>query len=700
MTRRARTLALVALALVFAHAPARAAWQANGNALSLAANVQSAPVAAPDGQGGAYVVWLDTRAGNTDLYAQHVTASGTLAGGWAADGNAVCTDASAAGPPRIAADGLGNAYVTWNDPRSGVFDIYLQKLAPGGVAAGWPANGLAVCNATLAQINPVLLADANGALVAWSDLRGASEDVYVQHVLPNGTADPAWPANGAILSAANQQQAFPAIATDGAGGAIVVWEDGRNGGALTSQLDLYAGRMKSNGAADSTWGNNGALVCLQPGFDQSKPLAVAVPGGGAIFVWLDQRNGNGDIYARRILGNGTFPAGWPADGNEVVRVVGEQVNPVAIPDGSGGVIVAWQDGRDPNAFPTNTDVFALRLQTDGTRAPGWAANGNDLSVQSPDRQDLPAICPDGAGGALVAWKDGRPGAEIYAQHVKGDGTRAAGWAADGLPVCTAFEQQIAPTLVSDGAGGVIVAWQDGRDTSSFPTNTDVFAVRLLTNGTRAAGWAANGNDLSIQPDRQDAPAICGDGAGGALLAWTDGRPGAEIYAQHVRADGTLFPGWAADGLPVCTANDPQVAPTIASDGAGGAICAWEDYRNSLANHDIYALRFLGSGQPPTVGVGTLPANGLALAFAGSHPAYGRARFALTLPAAAETSASIYNPAGRRVASLLAGEPLPGGTTTLAWDGLGSGGRAAPPGMYVLEVLSGGRRAALRFVYLP
>lgn len=582
MPHRLRALALAALALAFTHAPSRAAWNVNGNALSLAANVQSAPVSAPDGQGGAYVVWLDTRSGNADLYAQHVTANGTLAGGWAADGNAVCNDASTQGPPRITADGLGNAYVAWHDPRSGSFDIYVQKLATGGVAAGWPANGRLVCNAAGSQINPSLIADANGALITWSDVRGASEDVYVQHVLANGTVDPAWTANGAILSGAVQQQAFPQIVSDGAGGGIVVWEDGRNGGALTSQLDIYAGHMKSSGAADSTWGNNGALVCLQPGFDQSAPQAVAVPGGGAIFTWLDRRNGNGDIYARRILGDGTFPAGWPADGNAVVATVGEQIAPVAVPD---------------------------------------------------------------------------------------------------------------------GAGGVIVAWQDGRDTSSFPTNTDVFAVRLLANGTRAAGWAANGNDLSVQPDRQDAPAMCIDGAGGALLSWTDGRPGAEIYAQHVRADGTLFPGWAADGLPVCTANDPQVASTITSDGAGGAVCAWEDYRNSLANHDIYGLRFLGTGQRPTVGV-TGSLNAPLLAYAGANPSRGRTRFTLTLPFDAQASASVYNPAGRRVATLLNDASLSAGPHALAWDGLDALGRAAAPGMYVMEVRAGGQRSALRFVFLP
>jgi hypothetical protein len=579
MHRRALALSALVLAVALAQrpAPACAAWSVNGNALSLAPQVQSAPQAASDGHGGAYVVWLDNRAGNTDLYAQHVTSSGTIAGGWAADGNAVCADPSTQGPPRIVADGQGNAYVAWHDSR-GSFDVFVQKLLPGGVAPGWPASGLAVCGAANAQINPVLIADAAGALVAWSDTRGASEDVYVQHVLAAGTVDPSWPVNGAILAGANQQQAFPSIVSDGAGGAIVVWEDGRNGGAITTQLDIYAGHMKSTGAADSTWGNNGALVCLSPGFDQGKPIAVPVPGGGAIFVWLDRRNGDGDLYARRIAGDGTFPAGWPADGNEVAHVVGEQTAPVAI---------------------------------------------------------------------------------------------------------------------ADGSGGVIVAWQDGRDTSSFPTNTDVFAVRLLGNGARAAGWAANGNDLSVQPDRQDAPAMCSDGLGGALIAWKDGRPGAEIYAQHVQPDGSRAAGWAADGLPLCTAVEQQVAPTLVSDGAFGGVCAWEDYRNSIATHDIYGLRFNGSGQPPNVGVGDARGGRLGLGFAGANPSRGTARFAVALPVAGRASAAVYSPAGRRVATLWADAPQAAGPHVLSWDAT-----AAPPGMYVLEVVAGDLRSALRFVSLP
>jgi hypothetical protein len=104
-----------------------------------------------------------------------------------------------------------------------------------------------------------------------------------------------------------------------------------------------------------------------------------------------------------------------------------------------------------------------------------------------------------------------------------------------------------------------------------------------------------------------------------------------------------------------------------------ASCAWEDYRNSLANHDIYGLRFLGNGQPPTVGV-LGPGSAPLLGFAGANPSRGRTRFTLTLPFDARTSASVYNPAGRRVATLLNDASLSAGPHALAWDGLDALGR--------------------------
>src|SRR5207244_3716416 len=82
---------------------------------------------------------------------------------------------------------------------------------------------------------PVVVADdAGGAIVAWTDGRAGggpfgNKFVYAQHVLASGAMDPSWPADGSALSA--DHGSWPDLATDGAGGAIVIIsDDGARGG--------------------------------------------------------------------------------------------------------------------------------------------------------------------------------------------------------------------------------------------------------------------------------------------------------------------------------------------------------------------------------------------------------------------------------------------------------------------------------------
>src|SRR5262245_8077569 len=86
---------------------------------------QNFPTMVPDGAGGAIIAWSDFRNGNIDIFAQHITAAGTVAGGWPASGLAICTAASDQFGPRIVADGAGGAILTWMDARNGTnLDIY------------------------------------------------------------------------------------------------------------------------------------------------------------------------------------------------------------------------------------------------------------------------------------------------------------------------------------------------------------------------------------------------------------------------------------------------------------------------------------------------------------------------------------------------------------------------------------------------
>lgn len=160
------------------------------------------------------------------------------------------------------------------------------------------------------------------------------------------------------------------------------------------------------------------------------------------------------------------------------------------------------------------------------------------------------------------------------------------WGACGVSLCTATGSQGSAAIVSDGAGGAIVAWADSRSGID-----DIYARRITAAG--APQWTANGVALCTAPSGEDSPAIVSDGAGGAIVTWADPRTFLhdDIYARRVNASGT--PQWTVDGVALCTAMDDQLVPRIVSDGTGSAIVVWTDIR--AGNADIYAQRVDASG---------------------------------------------------------------------------------------------------------
>src|SRR5258706_474435 len=156
-----------------------------------------------------------------------------------------------------------------------------------------------------------------------------------------------------------------------------------------------------------------------------------------------------------------------------------------------------------------------------------------------------------------------------------------------VALSAAASDQYGSTIVSDGAGGAIVTWIDFRS----GTNYDIYAQRV--NAAGVPQWGADGGGLSTAGGGQLDPKIVLDGAGGAIVTWYDIRSGTnyDIYAQKVNAAG--LPQWIANGVALSTAAGNQFAPTIASDGAGGAIVTWYDARSG--NYDIYAQRVGAAG---------------------------------------------------------------------------------------------------------
>ncbi|MCX5801530.1 MAG: hypothetical protein NTX17_09115 [Candidatus Eisenbacteria bacterium] len=359
-------------------------------------------------------------------------------GFWADNGNPLCTAMGDQYQSTIASDDAGGAIVTWCDSRSGNSDVYAQRIDALG-AVRWVANGVAICTATGNQGYPTITSDgAGGAIVTWNDWRSGNNDVYAQRIDALGAVQ--WAANGVALCTATGDQVYPMITSDGAGGAIVTWFDRRSG-----ENDVYAQRIDALGVVQ--WGTNGVALCAATG-DQGWPTITSDGAGGAIVAWYDARSGDDyDVYAQRIDALGAVQ--WAANGVAQCTATGNQVYPTITSDGAGGAIVAWYDARSGE-----NDVYAQRI--DALGAVQWAANGVALCTATGDQRS-PTITSDGAGGAIVTWYDYRSGNwDIYAQRVNGWGV--VQWAANGVALCTATGSQYQPTIALDGAGGVVWIW--------------------------------------------------------------------------------------------------------------------------------------------------------------------------------------------------------------------------------------------------
>src|SRR5262249_38803271 len=164
-------------------------------------------------------------------------------------------------------------------------------------------------------------------------------------------------------------------------------------------------------------------------------------------------------------------------------------------------IVAWQDSRRNIGTSSDADIYAQRLDGNGTTR--WALNG--VGVCTADRHQIaPTLVADGVGGAIILWSDARGGGPLvtYAQRVSAAGTPL--WSSNGIVVCRAFGGQMNLSAVSDGAGGAIVTWQDGRGSGGF----DIYAQRI--DGTGALLWASDGVALCTAAAIQARPAITSD----------------------------------------------------------------------------------------------------------------------------------------------------------------------------------------------
>ncbi len=428
-----------------------------------AANDQQDERIAGDGHGGAIIVWEDFRddASNSGIYIQRVDANGYNK--WTAEGKVVCSSAAVNhSAPAIVEDGLGGAIVVWQDWRNGNKDLFAQRIDSSGNFL-WTACGVPVVVNSNDQIDPRIISDgANGAIISWQDSSGTDWDIFAQHLNSSGIAT--WAVNGAPVCIAATDQVSARISIDGANGALITWQDKRNG----VDWDIYAQHLSASGSA--LWANNGIGVCTSAA-TQNSPKIKTDGSGGAYMAWVDKRNGTDDIYAQRLNSSGA--ATWTSNGSPVCIASGNQKDFDIVVNFVDGMILSWADKRNSLDY----DIYAQKINPTGSAQ--WATDGIPVTTAVFDQSNLD-MTDDNAGGVIISWVDSSAGnLDIFTQRVNSSG--AACWGMNGQVLANAANNQTRVKTAGDGSGGVLMAFQDKR-TGSF----DLYAMHVTSAGIRSS----------------------------------------------------------------------------------------------------------------------------------------------------------------------------------------------------------------------
>ncbi len=498
-------------------------------------------------------------------------------------------------PLGLAPDEAGGVFLAWSSlsrrPDSwdfGEAEIYVLRL-DAGLTALWSAPVLLHSpQPDTLQQSPALASDGQGGVwVGWEDQRRARGDIYVQRLAGGGTW--LWPNEVRCHWDSGQGRRTASTAVlDQNGVAWVAWAETRHG-----NNEIYLQRISASGQREFPYGLRASVTGITEDhdspFSQFGPRLAMGNDGHLLVAWWDTRHDNGDTYAQKLDGHGNRL--WTVD-----KLFNHESYPQAshlalTSDCGDGYFVAWTDNR-----PGLPAIYVQHVSSDGELL--WArdvmVNENRSWVQ---HSDPVAVC-DGSGGVFVAWWDNRAAyREVYVQRLNANGqrlwaqdTRASAVPGSGYPQDIFFVDQ-PPALVTDGTGGVFVAWAEARDGIA----EEIYLQRISSAGARLWTSDRKVSRRSISADRS-APYLARSGSE-IRIAWQERRgasTGSEIYLQKISLDGN--PLWPSDVPIGQNTGKDKFEPTIVMNQAGETLIVWNDYRNDVSDVYLQVVNLQGTPQ--------------------------------------------------------------------------------------------------------
>ncbi|MCU0876870.1 MAG: GEVED domain-containing protein [Pirellulaceae bacterium] len=480
------------------------------------------------------------------------------------------------------------AFETFEEDTSG-FGIFTERFKADGTAI--PGSRVPVNTTVLDdQSDPAIATDGSGnVLIVWQSKDATGSGIFGQWM---NAAGQKLGAEFQLNSTLTADQTNPDVAIDESGRAVVAWEStGQAGG---SGADVVYVTLASIG---STTPSAEILANVAVEGDQLAPrvaasardasaannqFVIAWHGPGPVEAGDEETEATVDVFARRLGSTGA-----PNGGEHVVNSIAQhdQILPDLAMDTAGNVVFVWQaEGQQGSG----SDVYTRRMTAAGSLL-GADALVNTTKTRP---QRLPSVAMDGAGNYLVSWQsqhqDGYSWG-IYRQAFDSSGTRVG----EEVIVNHRVEgPQTAPTVASNTSGDAIVAWL-GNSATHQPS---VFAHRFDLPATEVEGEILLTSYVGLE---DSAPAAAMNALRESVVIWEsyaeveDGSSGLGVFGQLLDAQG--LPDGARFLVNENITLGNQGAPAVARSPGGEFVVAWQSEVEEDGSYDIFARRYNADG---------------------------------------------------------------------------------------------------------
>ncbi|MEZ4866223.1 MAG: hypothetical protein R3C14_33205 [Caldilineaceae bacterium] len=508
---------------------------------------QTYPAIATSANGQIFIAWLDQRVGNSDIYAQRITADGHLV--WNSEVHVNRSADAALSRPRVAVNQYDESWVGWIVNPSQ--QVYAQQLDATGQVMRTSALAVSQSSEPVDSSRPLaLLATKDGSFVAaW--LRSRDGNHYARRFDRQGyllwddeirlhehTTDARVVRDGVTLAAS---RTLPIVAS---------WPDQRN----NSDGDIYSQALDLDGA--HLWTQD-TLVNDQSGKVDQQLAATALSATGESYtIWQDWRRGSPGLYLQRLATDGHALWPHPIQATTVTTATGQLIGDVATLGNDG--LVVWSDKR--SGAPC---IYAQRFDQHGNRQ--W--DNDQLVSQSDDPavvQLNPTLATDTQGHIYVIWEAIKAtSSSLMLQQLNATGSPV--WSAD-LAIPTGEAPRL-PTLATAGEDGVVLAWLE-----IAADEANIYLQRVNTAGQLLWTQKMRGNRTIGEVNAFNPPAVGADNSGNSVITWVD-RQATAIMAQRLSPTGEAL--WNTDVAVNAEAGGFAPLPDLALMPNGNAVIVWQ-----------------------------------------------------------------------------------------------------------------------------